>query len=80
MPVVERLRRDIQQALAQLEEALRAHDYRAAREQCRLLAGHYRRSVKPRAVLPGKALDQEALETHMKKVFGATSSLVPPRS
>ena len=65
---------------AQLEEALRADDYRAAREQCRLLAGHSRRSVKPRAVLPGKALDQEALEKHMKKVFGATSSLVPPRS
>ena len=59
---------------AQLEETLRARDYRAAWEHSRLLAGHSRRSVKPRAVLPVKALDPGALETHMKKVFGATSS------
>ena len=59
---------------AQLEEALRAHDCGAAWEHCRLLAGHSRRSVKPRAAphpppLPEKALDPGALEAHMKKVF-----------
>ena len=39
---------------AQLEETLRAQDHRAAWEHCRLFAGHSRRSVKPRAVPPGK--------------------------
>ena len=48
---------------AQLEET--EGDNRAAWEHCHLLAGHSRRSVKPRAVLPEKALDPGALETHM---------------
>ena len=49
---------------AQLRATLRDHDYRAAREHCRLLAGHSRRSVKPRAVSPEKALDPGALDAH----------------
>ena len=34
----------------QLKAALRAYDFRAASKHCRLLAGHSRRSVEPRAV------------------------------
>ena len=49
---------------AQLDEAVRAHDYRPAWEHCRLLARHSRRSVKPRAVPPEKALDPGALGAH----------------
>ena len=64
----------------QLEATLRACDYRAAWEHCRLLAGHSRRSVEPRAVCPEKALDAVELAAHMKNVFGATSSPAPPQS
>ena len=75
MPAVERRKeRHAANHCAQLE-ALSAHAYRAALGHCRLLAGHSRRSFKPRAVLPEKALDPGALEAHMKKVFGAASSL-----
>ena len=82
MSLVERLSkaRHAASSCAQLEEALRAHDYRAAWEHCRLLAGHTRRSVIPRAVTPEKALDPGAHEAYVKKVCGATSSLVPPQS
>ena len=38
-----------------------SYDYRAAWEHCRLLAGHTRRSVKPRPVPPEKALGPVAL-------------------
>ena len=65
---------------SQIEAALRAYDYRAVWEHCRLPAGHSRRSVKPRAVPPAKALNPVALAPHRKKVFGATPSPAPPPS
>ena len=51
---------------AQLEAGLRAYDYRAAWEQCRLLAGHSRRSVKPQAVPTEKAPDPVEVATHIE--------------
>ena len=39
-----------------------------------------RRSVKPRAVSPEKALDSAALAAYVKKVFDANSSPTPPPS